>query len=52
MFFMVKTRPNISFANLITSRFVKNLGHQYIKAVKTIFHYLKGLKDQEIIYGG
>ena len=50
MFFMIKTRPNIAFAIFITSRFTKNLRHQYIKTIKTILHYLKGLKDRDITY--
>lgn len=52
MFSMVETRPNIAFATSIASRFAKNLGHHYTKAVKTILQYLKGSQDQGITYGG
>lgn len=44
IFFMVKIRPDIVFATSIVSRCAQNLGHQYTKAVKTIFHYCKGSK--------
>ena len=37
MFSIVETRPDIAFATSVASRFAKNLGHQHIKAVKTIF---------------
>lgn len=50
MFFMVKTRPDIAFTILVISWFVKNPGYQYNKIVKTILHYLKGSKEQEITY--
>lgn len=52
MFFMVETRPDISFATSVASRFAKNPGHQHTEAVKTIFRYLKGSRDQGITYGG
>ena len=52
MFSMVETRPDIAFATLLASRFAKNPGHQHTKAVKTILQYLKGSKDQGIMYGG
>lgn len=52
MFFIVEIRPDIVFAISITSCFVKNLEHQYNKAVKTILRYLKSSKEQGIIYSG
>lgn len=48
---MVETRPNIAFATLVISQFSKNLLKQHIKAVKTIIHYLKAIKNVGIIYG-
>ena len=50
MFSIVETKPNIKFVTLVASCFAKNLGHQYIKVVKTILQYLKKLKDWGIIY--
>lgn len=50
MFLMVETRPDITFINFITSRFVKNPGYQYTEVVKTILQYLKGLRKCEIIH--
>lgn len=52
MFSMVKTRLDIAFAISVVSRFTKNFGHEHTKAVKTILQYLKGLREQEITYGG
>lgn len=48
---MVETRPDIAFANSDASCFAKNLGHQHMEVVKTILQYLKGLRDQKIMYG-
>lgn len=52
MFSMIETRPNIAFSTLVMSRFSKNLLNQHIKAEKSIFQYLKDIRDQSIIYGG
>ncbi len=52
MFSMVETRPDISFATSVASRFGKNLGHQNTEAVKTILCYLKSSRDRGITYGG
>lgn len=52
IFSMIETRPNIALAILVVSRFAKNPSHLYTKVVKTIFQYLKGSKDRDIIYGG
>ena len=52
IFSMVETKPDISFATSVASRFAKNPGYQHIKALKTIFHYLKSSRDQGISYGG
>ena len=43
MFLIIKTRRNIAFATSVASCFLKNPGHQYTEAVKTILQYLKGL---------
>lgn len=50
MFFIDEMQLDIAFATFVVSRFIKNLIYQYIKAVKTIFRYLKDLQNQNIIY--
>ncbi len=52
IFSMVQTRPDISFATSVASRFAKNPGHQHTEAVKTILRFLKSSRDRGIIYGG
>ena len=52
MFSMVETRPEIAFAIPVASRYAKNPSHLHIEAVKTILKYLKGSKNQGIVYGG
>ena len=51
VFSMVETRPDIAFATSVTSRYAKNSSHLHIEAVKTELKYLKGSKDQGIVYG-
>lgn len=50
IFLIVKTKLDIIFATSLVSHFIKNLNHQYTKVTKTIFKYLKRLKDRRIIY--
>lgn len=52
IFLIVETKSKIIFATSIANHFAKNLGHQYTKVIKTILHYLKDLRDQEITYKG
>lgn len=52
IFLIVETRPDITFTTLVMSHFAKNPSHQHNKAIKTIFQYLKAIKETEIIYGG
>lgn len=52
IFFLVETCLNITFATSTISLFAKNLSYQYIKAIKMVFHYLKGLWQRGIICGG
>lgn len=51
IFSMVETRPDITFATSVISRFAKNVSRQHTKAVKTIMRYLKTTKTVGIIYG-
>ncbi len=52
IFSMVETRPDITFATSVVSRFAKNPSHQHSEAVKTILQYLKATRDTGITYGG
>lgn len=52
MFSIIKIKLIIAFAILVISHFAKNLFYQYNKAVKTIFQYLKAIKETRITYRG
>nr|GEZ61078.1 hypothetical protein [Tanacetum cinerariifolium] len=46
------TRPDVEFAQNITSRFQQNLGDIYWTTVKNILKYLRNTKDMFLVYGG
>nr|GEW06489.1 retrotransposon protein, putative, Ty1-copia subclass [Tanacetum cinerariifolium] len=46
------TRPDIAFAQNITSRFQQTLGECHWSAVKNILKYLRNTKDMFLVYGG
>ncbi|GKC40207.1 hypothetical protein Tco_1052591 [Tanacetum coccineum] len=46
------TRPNVAFAQNITSRFQQNPGDLHWTTVKNILKYLKNTKDMFLVYGG
>ncbi|GJT78377.1 hypothetical protein Tco_1045102 [Tanacetum coccineum] len=46
------TRPDVAFAQNITSRFQQNPGELYWTAVKDILKYLRNTKDMFLVYGG
>ncbi|GKG26560.1 hypothetical protein Tco_0402263, partial [Tanacetum coccineum] len=46
------TRPDVAFAQNMTSRFQQNQGEPHWTAVKTILKYLKNTKDLFLVYGG
>lgn len=52
MLSIVETKPDITFAILVIARFVKNLSHQYSKAVKIVLQYLEDSKEQRITFDG
>jgi hypothetical protein len=52
MFPMVETRPDITFAVSVVSRYAKNPSRAHIEAIKTILSYLKGSMTRGIMYGG
>nr|GEV91616.1 hypothetical protein [Tanacetum cinerariifolium] len=46
------TRPNVAFAQNMTSRFQHNPGEKHWTAVKIILKYLRNTKDMFLVYGG
>nr|GEX45107.1 retrotransposon protein, putative, Ty1-copia subclass [Tanacetum cinerariifolium] len=46
------TRPDVAFAQNVTSRFQQNPGECHWTAVKNILNYLKNTKDMFLVYGG
>lgn len=52
MYAMLCTRPDVSYALSITSRFQANPGEKHWIAVKNILKYLRRTKDVFLIYGG
>ena len=51
MYLALTTRPDISNAVGILSRFSANPGPMHWKAVKHLFRYLQGTKDLKLVYG-
>ena len=52
MYAMICTRPDVSYALSMTSRYQSNPGEGHWTAVKNILKYLKRTKDSFLIYGG
>ena len=52
MYAMICTRPDVSYALSMTSRYQSNPGEGHWTAVKNILKYLKRTKDQFLVYGG
>ncbi|GJZ14943.1 retrotransposon protein, putative, ty1-copia subclass [Tanacetum coccineum] len=52
MYAMRCTRPDVTFAHNITSRFQQNPGDAHWTAVKNILKYLRNTKDMFLVYGG
>ncbi|GJW99939.1 retrotransposon protein, putative, ty1-copia subclass [Tanacetum coccineum] len=46
------TRPDVAFAQNITSRFQQNTGESHWTAVKNILKYLRNTKDMFLVYSG
>ncbi|KAH9687838.1 hypothetical protein KPL70_014918 [Citrus sinensis] len=51
MYAMVLTRPNISHAVSVVSKYMANPGKEHWRAVKWILRYLSGTADYGLIYG-
>nr|GFB58530.1 retrotransposon protein, putative, Ty1-copia subclass [Tanacetum cinerariifolium] len=52
MYAMRCTRPDVAFAQNITSRFQQNSGDIHWIIVKNILKYLRNTKDMFLVYGG
>ena len=52
MYAMLCTRPDVTFAISVTSRFQANPGESHWEAVKCILKYLRRTKDLFLVYGG
>lgn len=52
LFLAMTTRPDISFAVNVLSRFCENPGETHWKGIKRIFRYIKGTKDKQLIFRG
>eukprot|EP00253_Pinus_taeda_P024271 PITA_24271 len=52
MYAMVSTRPNISHAVGVVSRFMANPGKEHWQAVKWVLRYLRGTSDRCIVFSG
>ena len=52
MYAMLCTRPDVSYALSMTSRYQKDPGMDHWVAVKNILKYLRNTKDLMLVYGG
>ncbi|KAK9179751.1 hypothetical protein WN943_028956 [Citrus x changshan-huyou] len=52
MYAMVLTRPDLSYAVSLVSRFMSNPGKEHWRAVKWILRYLRGTTSYGLLYGG
>src|SRR4051812_16293862 len=52
MYAMLCTRPDVSNALSMTSRYQSNPGESHYTAVKNILKYLRRIKDLFLVYGG
>jgi len=49
---MISTRPDVSYALSVMSRYQSNRGESNWTAVKNILKYLRRTKDMFLVYGG
>ncbi|KAJ9545086.1 hypothetical protein OSB04_024793 [Centaurea solstitialis] len=52
MYAMICTRPDVSYALSMTSRYQANPGNDHWTAVKNILKYLRRTKEMFLVYGG
>ena len=51
MYAMICTRPDVSYALSVTSRYQSNPGESHQTTVKNILKYLRRTKDVFLVYG-
>ncbi|KAI9092932.1 hypothetical protein K1719_027455 [Acacia pycnantha] len=52
MYVMLCTRPDVSYALSMTSRYQQDPGEGHLTAIKNILKYLRRTKDLFLVYGG
>ena len=52
MYAMISTRPDVSYALSVTSRYQSDPGESHWTAVKNILKYLRRIKNVFLVYGG
>ena len=52
MYAMICTRPDVSYALSMVSRYQENPGPSHWTTVKNILKYLRNTKDMFLVYGG
>ena len=52
MYAMISTRPNVSYALSVTSRYQSDPGESHWTTVKNILKYLRRTKNVFLVYGG
>ena len=52
MYGMICTRPDVSYALSVTSRYLSDPGESHWTAVKNIIKYLRRTKNVFLVYGG
>ena len=52
MYAMISTRPDVSYALSVTSRYHSDLDESHWIAVKNILKYLRRTKNVFLVYGG
>jgi hypothetical protein len=51
MYAMVCSRPNLSHANSVVSRYMANLGKEHWQAVQWVLRYLRGSSSACLCFG-
>ena len=52
MYAIISTRPDVSYALSVTSRYQSDPGESHWTAMKNILKYLRRTKDVFLVYGG
>jgi len=51
LWYLLRTRPDLSFLVRLLSLFIEDLQEQHMKAIKQVLRYIKGTKGYGITYG-